>query len=465
MSDQLSNNFAECIEAIEDGRLTVEQCLARYPQHRTELSDLLQVANGMQNTPSVNPAPEFRQRSQAHLMANLPTRTPQANPEAVPTTAERQVLAGLTAVLLAILAWFSKIPQMLAQRWPAVTQPAMALGISVMGALVLLTSAGLMTAVGASMFVGIKERSAAAKIVSIESTEGVVEFLDTDGKWSPVSKETSLTTDYRIRTGDNSTAKLVFANGQVASLGPNSEVVLSQLNRNGSAAGGTITATKTVTGTPTVTATITVTATPTVTVTETVTPTPTITVTETPTGTETPSGMVTICHKPGTPAEQTKTLPISALTGHLGHGDTMGACLGATPTITPTATITPTPTVTPTITITPTSTFTATEVPGTFVTICHKPNTPAEQTKSIPESALNGHLGHGDTMGPCSEDTPVPTSPPPPPGPTPTPPAPSNGGTVTICHKPGTPAQKTMVVPSSALNGHLGHGDTVGACN
>jgi hypothetical protein len=35
------------------------------------------------------------------------------------------------------------------------------------------------------------------------------------------------------------------------------------------------------------------------------------------------------------------------------------------------------------------------------VTICHKPGTPAEQTKRVPVSALAGHLGHGDTLGPC----------------------------------------------------------------
>ena len=55
----------------------------------------------------------------------------------------------------------------------------------------------------------------------------------------------------------------------------------------------------------------------------------------------------------------------------------------------------------------------------------------------------------------------TPTDPPP----QPTPPS-DNGssGSVTICHKPGTPAQKTMTLPQSALNGHLGHGDTRGPC-
>lgn len=35
---------------------------------------------------------------------------------------------------------------------------------------------------------------------------------------------------------------------------------------------------------------------------------------------------------------------------------------------------------------------------------------------------------------------------------------------VTICHKPGTNAQQTLTVDDNALKGHLGHGDTVGEC-
>jgi len=37
-------------------------------------------------------------------------------------------------------------------------------------------------------------------------------------------------------------------------------------------------------------------------------------------------------------------------------------------------------------------------------------------------------------------------------------------GDITICHKPGTNGEKTMVISASALSGHLGHGDSVGAC-
>jgi len=35
---------------------------------------------------------------------------------------------------------------------------------------------------------------------------------------------------------------------------------------------------------------------------------------------------------------------------------------------------------------------------------------------------------------------------------------------VTICHKPGTPAQKTLSLPSPAVGAHLAHGDALGPC-
>ncbi len=35
---------------------------------------------------------------------------------------------------------------------------------------------------------------------------------------------------------------------------------------------------------------------------------------------------------------------------------------------------------------------------------------------------------------------------------------------VTICHKPGTPAEKTLILPEAAVRAHLGHGDALGSC-
>ena len=95
--------------------------------------------------------------------------------------------------------------------------------------------------------------------------------------------------------------------------------------------------------------------------------------------------MITICHKPGTPAEKTLVLPAAAGPGHLRHGDYEGECLDVTPS--------PVPTDTEPITYTET------------ITICHKPGTPAEKTLILPGSAGPGHMRHGDERGACPEAT------------------------------------------------------------
>ena len=39
------------------------------------------------------------------------------------------------------------------------------------------------------------------------------------------------------------------------------------------------------------------------------------------------------------------------------------------------------------------------------VPICHKPGTPAEKTMEVSQSAVDGHLRHGDLRGPCGTTT------------------------------------------------------------
>jgi len=41
----------------------------------------------------------------------------------------------------------------------------------------------------------------------------------------------------------------------------------------------------------------------------------------------------------------------------------------------------------------------------------------------------------------------------------------AGGGKVMICHKPGTPAENSLMVSQSAVRAHLAHGDTEGPCN
>ena len=103
----------------------------------------------------------------------------------------------------------------------------------------------------------------------------------------------------------------------------------------------------------------------------------------------------------------------------------------------------------PAVPVTMPVTYTAT------ITLCHKPGTPAEKTLVLPSVAGPGHLRHGDYEGVCEVITPT--------VPTDTLPITATE-TVTICHKPGTPAEKTLVLPAAALFGHTQHGDELGAC-
>jgi len=36
--------------------------------------------------------------------------------------------------------------------------------------------------------------------------------------------------------------------------------------------------------------------------------------------------------------------------------------------------------------------------------VCHKAGTPAEKTLHVPLTAVPGHMVHGDTLGECGED-------------------------------------------------------------
>lgn len=47
---------------------------------------------------------------------------------------------------------------------------------------------------------------------------------------------------------------------------------------------------------------------------------------------------------------------------------------------------------------------TETPEPDDDVIICHKPGTPAEKTMTVPQPAVQGHLNHGDYLGECIDD-------------------------------------------------------------
>lgn len=386
MSEQLASILADCTEAIEEGRLTVNECLNKYPEFRTELAELLPLVVQARSVPKAVPDASFQQGARARLLAQLPVRATMAEP-----------------MVQRLQSMVSQITRQLAdqvapnQRLFAVRATLVGSVFGLVGLTILVVLLGLQ--VGGESVSDAKALPAGVETATVEVMQGLVEVRSSGGKWVPVSKIAPVEAGQRIRTGKTASARLTFPDGRSISLGPNRDVSFDWPNAESQSIGpsaqvtATVTMTPTATATPTVTMTPTLTATPTPTMTATPTATVTPTATMTPTPTMTPGRVdpVTICHKPGTPAEKTLTLPsVAAMGGHMNHGDTMGACSAA-------ATATPVPPGPGE----PTATPPAPNGNGR-VTVCHKPGTPAQQTKSIPASALNDHLGHGDTMGSCS---------------------------------------------------------------
>ena len=71
-STEFYRALAESVEAIEERRATVAECLARYPEHQAELQSLLPLVSALQHVPRVEPPAEFRQGARQRLLARLP---------------------------------------------------------------------------------------------------------------------------------------------------------------------------------------------------------------------------------------------------------------------------------------------------------------------------------------------------------------------------------------------------------
>ena len=68
--------IANCIDQIQAGKCTLEDCLARYPSLSDELRPLLKIATGIQPE-AATPSPQFRQRARIRLLQAM--QAPAAN--------------------------------------------------------------------------------------------------------------------------------------------------------------------------------------------------------------------------------------------------------------------------------------------------------------------------------------------------------------------------------------------------
>lgn len=67
-NDLLPSFLAECLTEIENGDLTPEESLSRFPEHRIELVELLEAVSAIKNTPHEPVDQDFRYRTRAMLL-------------------------------------------------------------------------------------------------------------------------------------------------------------------------------------------------------------------------------------------------------------------------------------------------------------------------------------------------------------------------------------------------------------
>src|SRR5208283_1961287 len=62
--------LANCIEEIQSGKSTIEDCIKRYPHLGNELRSLLEIATCLKPD-EVTPSPQFKERVKMHLFEEI----------------------------------------------------------------------------------------------------------------------------------------------------------------------------------------------------------------------------------------------------------------------------------------------------------------------------------------------------------------------------------------------------------
>jgi len=92
--------LANCIEQVRHGQSTIEECAARYPELKPELTSLLQIAAGLK-AEAAEPSPEFKLRAKQYLFEQMQEKPGKAAhslwfwPARLPARIAVSVLSGL----------------------------------------------------------------------------------------------------------------------------------------------------------------------------------------------------------------------------------------------------------------------------------------------------------------------------------------------------------------------------------
>ncbi|MGD1996892.1 MAG: FecR family protein [Anaerolineae bacterium] len=206
--------LAESLSLLEEGRVSLEDCLAQYPEHADELRPLLEIALTLGRL--------TRQTSSPAAFATGLERMLEASAEeehrhtALPNLIQRR--AGWVAALFR------------GRRELPARSRTLVLRLAYMAAVVMILLAG-------GLFVHSRLRTTVPRAAELAQVNGVVKVLAAGSEtWRSVSEDEPLEEGDRIRTGASSSASLVLFDGSVIELAGETEVAVTQMrsHRDGS---------------------------------------------------------------------------------------------------------------------------------------------------------------------------------------------------------------------------------------
>jgi hypothetical protein len=76
MARKLEDVLEECLIHLAAGEVTLEECLARYPEHAAELRRMLPLSEALTEGRQIRPSAEFKRRNERELLARITAVTP-----------------------------------------------------------------------------------------------------------------------------------------------------------------------------------------------------------------------------------------------------------------------------------------------------------------------------------------------------------------------------------------------------
>ncbi|MBN1139130.1 MAG: DUF3060 domain-containing protein [Anaerolineae bacterium] len=286
----LAEILNDCLEAIEAGA-SVEDCLARYPEHAQTLADLLRLGGEVKQVSLPAPTPEMLAAGERRLIevaAQSPARLARARRTRLPSLVERLVasrrawprwvlpaaaLSGGLALLFACvvlvllgggLAWRSLRdsettpglpPAVVSQDdhesapspEPTATEgltrdvsplpePTAAQGVaqnvSPLPQPTALPAEVRLPDAAHAVYLPLAVSPLSAHLAMLDGQRGVVEVQGVDGNWSAAVGQQTVAAGARVRTGALSAVAVRFYDGSAAYLGPDTELSIDALGQD-----------------------------------------------------------------------------------------------------------------------------------------------------------------------------------------------------------------------------------------